>query len=120
MGTSPIHRPLIPSINPNRHIKEWLQILNEIIENFLAEDQDFQQTHLAIYCAAITVAEMQQVQLKPCHGGPRNTNHKLNRKPQWQIRLERNIMKLQKMIGQITGFMMGLQSEAYEQHMPCI
>jgi hypothetical protein len=69
MGTSPIHRPLIPRINLNRHR------LNEIIEMFPAEDQDFQQTHLAVYCAAITVAEMQQVQLKPCHGGPRNTNH---------------------------------------------
>jgi hypothetical protein len=40
-GTSPIHRPLIPRISPSRHVKEWLQILNEIIENFLEEDQDF-------------------------------------------------------------------------------
>jgi hypothetical protein len=72
--TPPIHRLLILRINRSRHIKEWLQILNEIIEKFLSEDQNFQQTHLSVYCAVVTIAEMQQVQLKPRHGGPTNAN----------------------------------------------
>ena len=102
-GTSPIHRPLLPRINPNKRTDNIIYYLNILVENYLQKNDDFDSVHLATYCAAVTVAELMHISLKSRFVKTTEGKKKVERKPAWQKRLERNVADLRKDIGYLTA-----------------
>lgn len=88
-NTDPTSRPRIPKLNNIRKTTKRLTGINKVLNDYLQDKDDVDEILLAIYCAAVTIIELNgQRTYQPRQ---RNRQQPSKRKPAWQWRLEKSI-----------------------------
>lgn len=103
--SEPIARPHLPKLNVNQESIQNTIKINEIVNDKINEITNLQDLHLLLYCSAYTILDLNK-QIKPTNNERQNNNGN-NKKPKWEIRLEKKIEKLRLEVARVTEHIKG-------------
>lgn len=100
-GSDPTKRESLPKLQIDRETRKNITVINEILLDYVDNTESLEQLHTLIYCAALTIVLQNK---KKIH---KETVDHTNRKPKWQIRIEKRIDTLRRNIGKMTQYVGG-------------
>lgn len=102
-GVDPLLRPKLPRLKTSRETVNILNKLNNILEDALNDIYNLSDYHDLIYVGAYTALNLHKQNVNT--DNLRYTTHTSNeKKPKWQLRLERNIAEVRNAIGKLTQY----------------
>lgn len=109
-NTHPTDRPYIPKQKTSRKFSAIVTYINTVIlPKCVNVDTDFTTLQTIIYCAAWSAAKCNGAKMS--HFTQNEQRPYKQRKPKWQIRLEKKIENLRANIGRLTHFIKGSRSQ---------
>jgi hypothetical protein len=117
-NTVPTNRPKIPILKNAWKSKNTINSLNNILNRHLTLQQDLDEIQLSIFCAAITVIELNGQ--KPFYPKNRPQERKIDRKPAWQFRLEKSIDLFRSKVSIIEEYLKGSRSKKVKKKISII
>nr|XP_026490718.1 uncharacterized protein LOC113396867 [Vanessa tameamea] len=116
---NPTNRSLIPKQKSSKKLAKIINYINEkILPEHINKETEFKSIQTIICCAAWTAAKLNGAKIQIPHIERSNQNQE--RKPKWQIRLERKIKDLRRKIGRLTQYMNGNRSRKLTKHVEAI